>query len=159
MTKRSERSPPLCVMPACNETKKRQRFADFPCDQAAVEKMKETLKSRPSDGSRSKQTTTKFGNKPAALKVSDFSPDTSTRVTMETMDRNSFLNVRGQSDDGSDDSLASPHVDNEAVLDGIGSFRKSNPVSFQVTLLKDAAPQEFTLSNIWTLPLTVLNLE
>lgn len=53
--------------------------------------------------------------------------------------------------------LVSPHITNKAVLDGIGSFNKIDPVRFEVALTK-YNPQSLIFSKFWTVPRTVLHL-
>ena len=144
-------------MPSCAAEKKRHFLADCPCDPAEIEKMKESLRSRPPDGTRSK-TAAIPRNGPSTNKFSSFVVDKSPCAPIDIVDGDSSLIVTGKCDDGSDDSLASPQVATKAVSDGIGSFRKITPVSFQVALTRDVTPQEFTFCKVWTVPLTVCTL-
>jgi len=149
------RKPPYCIMPECKAKKLRHYFAECPADPTEIQKMKESLSLRPSDSTRSKSSGS--ASRPASNKVSTFSSD-SPRVTIDLESGISSTTITGQCDDGSDDSLASPDVANNAVLNGIGSFKKIQPVKFEVALTRDKQPQEFTFSKVWTVPRTVLHL-
>lgn len=64
----------------------------------------------------------------------------------------------GRSDDGSDDTIASPRLVEKAVLKGIGRFEAIPPVSIQVALTDAGPAQTFNLSRKWTVPRLVLEL-
>jgi len=157
--KRAERAPPYCIMPNCAKDRKRHYFSDCPEDPKEIAKMQESLKGNPADRTRSKSGAAgASGSRPSSNKVTSLVPENSPTVPMTVEDGKSSVSVVGQCDDGSDDSLVSPHIANKAVLDGIGSFKKIDPVSFQVALTKEKEPIEFTFSKVWMVPRTVLHL-
>lgn len=63
-----------------------------------------------------------------------------------------------RTDDGSDDSIASPGLAQAAVMKGIGSFEPIEPVQIQVALKEGEEADVFTFSRTWLVPRLVLEL-
>lgn len=68
------------------------------------------------------------------------------------------LNGNCRCDDGSDGSIASPVLAQNAVLKGIWRFEAIAPVSIQVVLTPTNKAQKFRYSRIWKVPRLVMKL-
>lgn len=64
----------------------------------------------------------------------------------------------GRCDDGSDLSIASPSIAQEAVCKGIVRMNSIEPINIQVELKYSSAPPTFTFSGTWFVPLLLLKL-
>lgn len=53
----------------------------------------------------------------------------------------------GRTDNGSDDSTASPKIVEKAVINGIGSLKAIKPVKIEVALKAEENPKAFTFSS------------
>lgn len=82
----------------------------------------------------------------------------SSSFAVKISDGTESVTASGRADDGSDESIVSPKVAENAVLNGIGKFKKIPPISLQVALKDGDDPQKFTFSRTWTPPRTVLLL-
>lgn len=78
--------------------------------------------------------------------------------SVKILDSTESVMASGQTDDGSDESIVSPKVAENAALNGIGKFKKISSISLQVPLKDGDDPQKFTFSSMWTPPGTVLLL-
>lgn len=78
--------------------------------------------------------------------------------TAEVSDGCVSLPAAGRCDDGSDDSLVSPHLAEKAAISGIGKIKGIKPVEIQVDLRKGDEAQSFRFSRTWTVPRTILQL-
>lgn len=84
-------------------------------------------------------------------------PETpATKIRIE--DGDEILDTVGRIDDGSDESIVSPHLAEKAVLNGIGKMAKIKPLSLQVALKEADDAQSFTFSGTGTPPRIVLRL-
>lgn len=77
-------------------------------------------------------------------------------ITLE--DGAESITATGRTDDGSDESIASPKLAECAVLDGIVKRSKIEEVTLQVALKEGDSAQLFTFSRSWTPPRTILRL-
>lgn len=68
------------------------------------------------------------------------------------------LNGNGRCYDGSDDSIASPVLPQNAILKGIGRFEAIEPVSTQVALTNTKKAESFNFSRLWKVPRLVMEL-
>lgn len=68
------------------------------------------------------------------------------------------LVVVGRSNDGSDDSIASPRVAEASVLKGIGRMKSIDPVTVQMSLQQSDAVQYFIFFRSWCIARTTLHL-
>lgn len=72
-----------------------------------------------------------------------------------------LIQVTGQCDDGSDESIVSivpPKTSRKAYIDGIGKKNKIRVINLSTTLKICEKAQKSTLSRSWTCPCTVLIL-
>ena len=145
-------------MEACAKEKKRHWFRDCKEDPVEVAKMMEKMHLKPSDGTRSKskidQEKKDNPQRPTLSRITR--APSSMDVVIE--DELASMQVCGQVDDGSDDSLASPSVVHKAVLEGIGRLSKIKPVTFNLALSKNSEPEAFTFSRAWLVSRTILHL-
>lgn len=72
--------------------------------------------------------------------------------TMTVSDNNAFVEITGRCDYGSDESIASPKLAEQAVLNGIGRINAIPAVSVKVALTKEKEAPKFTFSRSWTVP-------
>lgn len=70
----------------------------------------------------------------------------------------SSVNGTGRCDDGSDDSLVSPRLVEQAALKGIGKLTAIEPIGIRVALKQGEDVQGFSFSRTRQVPLTVLHL-
>lgn len=79
-------------------------------------------------------------------------------VQVELQDGSETVNARGRADDGSDESIVSSRIAEQAVLNGVGKMAKITPITLQVALKSGANAETFTFSRSWTPPRLVLKL-
>lgn len=86
------------------------------------------------------------------------SPFTSPSCPAEVFDGPSSHSGVARCDDGSDESIASTKMAQDAVLKGIGRMSSITPVRIQVALRDSSEAASFTFSRVWTVPRLVLKL-
>eukprot|EP00171_Calliarthron_tuberculosum_P022172 IDg22172t1 len=88
-------------------------------------------------------------------------PDSSDLVSITTtlVDDKAEIESVARFDDGSDDSLASRSLAEEAVLKGIGKIVAIEPVRIKGALQKISDEAIFTFSRSWKVPVIILNLK
>lgn len=74
------------------------------------------------------------------------------------LDGRKHIQAVGCCDDGSDTSLVSPQLGEEAAQKGIGKLSSISTTTLSVALKSDKTPQTFTFSKAWTTPRTILHL-
>ena len=154
---------PLCVMPKCKEKKLRHYFSDCPEPAELVEAMRKSLNSPPAKNTRAavRIRSESSGKEPKISGVGKLQKAfhfDSPECDVTIQDGLAIMQVSGQCDDGSDDSLASPIIADNAVTAGIGTMTKIEPVTLQVALKKDSAAQSFQFSRKWSVPRLTLHL-
>ena len=172
------RKLPFCPHKPCKDTGSRHWVVDC-TDATDAEKSKylseiAAAKARtgPSNSTRSwmggnaktTRSTDDIRNKPRTGQMSEKEYKVSTAdplnpaFTADVSDGCVSLSATGRCDDGSDDSLVSPHLAEKAAISGIGKIKGIRPVKIQVALRKDDKAQSFRFYRIWTVPRTVLQL-
>ena len=71
---------------------------------------------------------------------------------------NASVEIRGQCDDGSDDSLVSSKIANAVVIKSIRFIKSIKKVELSVALKKGDTAHVFSFSRVWHVPRTILQL-
>ncbi len=115
----------------------------------------EMAKDGPSRNTRSRQgrRTGRLTNQ-SNLSVSDIDVPCMIRLA----DGSSSIIATGRCDDGSDDTIVSSKIAEQAAMDGIGKISRITPVKIQVDLSAGGEAQELSFYTTWTCPRIFLHL-
>lgn len=162
---------PICLWPPHKERGLRhflRECRDCPEEEKSrllAERAKEKAKDGPSKSTRGQtvdrgDAAASSSSKPTAgrLQTSAIDFPNSPSCPIVVSDGTTSLNGTGRCDDGSDDSIASPTIAQDAVLKGIGRLEAITPVAIQVALTASDKPESFTFSRVWKVPRLVMEL-